>query len=459
MGNRRSAAGTLAAAGLLAALIAAPSDATRARPAQAACAPATSIEAIIDDSGSMAGTDANRLRVQAMDLLINALDPGTTLGAVEFGSLADPVFNSEPVGPDAAAMKSALDAAIQADNGATDYNGAFLASDGADPAAQARIFLTDGGHNAGPYNNGHLTHRVPTYVIGFGDVAVDPVAAARLQAIATDTGGRYFQLTDASTLQAVMNEIGAALTCSQAPEEFTDTIAQGEARTHAVRITRGPGTLVIALTWASPLDRFTLSRLRLVRNGTVIAVAAARKHKPHRLQITRTTSSTFTLVRVARLAPGRLSFRVKATRVGSGAPKVTLTTQVTRRRAARAQSTSFRTPTHNIVCEHSPAGTSPASIECGIRSGLKPAPARVDCHGQGDFVKNRISLQATGRVHTVICAGDPGPFVAARSAPVLRYGGKWRGAGITCTSRFKGLTCLNRQGHGFFLSRQRWRAL
>ena len=29
----------------------------------------TNIEAIIDDSGSMAGTDSNRLRVQAMDLL------------------------------------------------------------------------------------------------------------------------------------------------------------------------------------------------------------------------------------------------------------------------------------------------------------------------------------------------------------------------------------------------------
>src|SRR6478735_4574136 len=139
--------------------------------AAAACTPAANIEAIIDDSGSMAITDQNRLRVQAMDLLINALGSGTTLGAIEFGSAedfttpptpaADPVFTPEPVGPSAAAMKSALDTAIQADNGATDYNAAFNTARAANPGAQARIFLTDGGHDEGPYTNTHLNPTGP----------------------------------------------------------------------------------------------------------------------------------------------------------------------------------------------------------------------------------------------------------------------------------------------------------
>ena len=46
----------------------------------------TNIEAIIDDSGSMASTDPNRLRVAALDLLIET--PGNekiTFGALEFG--------------------------------------------------------------------------------------------------------------------------------------------------------------------------------------------------------------------------------------------------------------------------------------------------------------------------------------------------------------------------------------
>src|SRR5690242_21372610 len=91
----------LATAGLAAGGLCAPSGAHAAP----ACTPAANIEAIIDDSGSMAVTDPNRLRVQAMDLLINALGSGTTLGAIEFGSAedfttpptpaADPVFNPE----------------------------------------------------------------------------------------------------------------------------------------------------------------------------------------------------------------------------------------------------------------------------------------------------------------------------------------------------------------------------
>src|SRR3954464_6692145 len=87
--------------------------------ASAGCTPKTNIEAIIDDSGSMSITDEHRLRVQAMDLLINALPTQTKLGAVGFGSefekpAADTVFPPEPVGANAAAMRSALDGAVQA---------------------------------------------------------------------------------------------------------------------------------------------------------------------------------------------------------------------------------------------------------------------------------------------------------------------------------------------------------
>src|SRR4051812_32654564 len=184
----------------------------------AACTRVANVEAIIDDSGSMGSTDPNRLRVQAMDLLINALDDKTTLGAIEFGSSFDPstpsadvVFPAEPVGPNAAAMKSALDTQIQADAGGTDYNAAFDAARAANPGAQARIFLTDGGHNADTYNDTHLNPppqaQTPTYVVGFSAGLSLPEDQARLAKIASDTGGRYFPLPDSSALQAVMNEI------------------------------------------------------------------------------------------------------------------------------------------------------------------------------------------------------------------------------------------------------------
>jgi hypothetical protein len=309
--------------------------ASAAPSASAACTPASDIEAIVDDSISMEFTDASRLRVQAMNLLIDTLGKGTTLGAVEFGSggyensppPADTVFPPQPVGPNGNAMRTALDQKIHADNGATDYNGAFAQSDLDNPGANARIFLTDGGHDVGTYNEGHLVHNVPTYVIGFGGIAAGE-DQARLQKIASDTGGHYFPLKDSAQLQSVMNTIEAALTCQTPPRQFTDLLAKGQSKTHAVAIGGATKSVQITLTWTSPLDKFKLSGLRLVNKGHLLAVASRPGKKPGKLKVSRTVSSTFAVIKVSHLHKGQLSFAVKAAAVGSGAPKVSLTTQV-----------------------------------------------------------------------------------------------------------------------------------
>ncbi|MGE5336126.1 MAG: vWA domain-containing protein [Nitrososphaerota archaeon] len=321
---------------LAVAVLTAPSGAAAGAEARASCAPATNIEAIVDDSGSMGGSDYYRLRVQGLDLLINTLPAKTYLGAVEFGSgsffeeskpAADTVFPPEPVGPNAAAMRSALDAAINADNGATDYNAAFAKADADNPTAQARIFLTDGGHNEGEYTEAHLAHNVPTYVIGFSPGLASPEDQARLQKIATDTGGQIFQLEDNSELQAVMNKIGAALTCQTPPQEFTDLLRLGQVKTHSVAIGGSTRSLQIALSWASPLDRFKLLHLRLIARHRVIAKA---RPKVRKLRVKRSGGHTFALVKVSGLRKGKLRFSVKAVKVGSGEPRVKLTTQVGR---------------------------------------------------------------------------------------------------------------------------------
>ena len=117
-----------AAAALVAALAIAPSVGAQGARAAAKCIPVPNIEAIIDDSGSMTFTDPNRLRVAALDLLIET--PGNekiTLGAIEFGgaflsteSATDTVFPPEPIGPNASTMQAALNEKIKADNGLTD---------------------------------------------------------------------------------------------------------------------------------------------------------------------------------------------------------------------------------------------------------------------------------------------------------------------------------------------------
>jgi hypothetical protein len=117
---------------------------------------------------------------------------------------------------------------------------------------------------------------------------------------------------------------------------------------------------------------------------------------------------------------------------------------------------AFKTPSGNIVCGWGTAPGSPASIECGVKSGLKPPPKPIPCSA-GDPTDTRVSLTAAGRAVPVRCAGDPGPFVSEAKASVLGYGQTWSAGGISCSSATTGLTCKNRIGHGFFLSRERWR--
>jgi hypothetical protein len=333
--KRHSHALWVACTALSLAAIAAPSAASgsSAVASASACTPATNIEAIVDDSGSMSITDSSTLRVKGLKLLINTLSPTTSLGAVEFGGnfgfgstpSADTVFPPEPVGANAATMAAALESKILADNGGTDYNAAFAQSDADNPGAQARIFLTDGGHDVGTYNNGHLTHKVPTYVVGFSSGVAATEDQQRLQTIANDTGGRFFPLTDSSQLQSVMNSIGAEITCQTPPQSFSDALKQGASKAHAVTIGASTKSLQIALTWASPMDKFTISQLKLVRHGRTIARASRHIKK---LKAQTVTSPTFTVLKISGLTKGKLTFKVKAAAIGSGAPQVTLTTQV-----------------------------------------------------------------------------------------------------------------------------------
>jgi Family of unknown function (DUF6636) len=114
----------------------------------------------------------------------------------------------------------------------------------------------------------------------------------------------------------------------------------------------------------------------------------------------------------------------------------------------------FKTPSGNIICFYDTGAVK--FVQCGIRSGLKPAVPSHRCP-VGDPVHDRIDLPASGRPTVPRCAGDPGPFLGYQEHPrTLAYGRHWSGAGMRCTSAKRGLTCRNRDGHGFFLSRTRW---
>lgn len=128
-------------------------------------------------------------------------------------------------------------------------------------------------------------------------------------------------------------------------------------------------------------------------------------------------------------------------------------------RAALAATGFFETPSGNIVCLYGDGpGVPTAFLECGVASGLHPAPSRnaADCKVL-DYTANRVSLSPDGRATAIACSGDAGPFAAPAATPVLAYGTVWRGGGFSCLSARVGLTCRNARRHGFFLSRASWR--
>jgi len=110
----------------------------------------------------------------------------------------------------------------------------------------------------------------------------------------------------------------------------------------------------------------------------------------------------------------------------------------------------FQTPTGNIDC----AIQDGRSVRCEIQQrSWSPPPKPRSCPvdwGAG------LVLGATGRGR-ILCAGDTVQAPPGDPYPVLGYGRTLKVGAIACRSARSGLTCTNRQRHGFLLSRQRYR--
>jgi uncharacterized protein DUF6636 len=118
--------------------------------------------------------------------------------------------------------------------------------------------------------------------------------------------------------------------------------------------------------------------------------------------------------------------------------------------ARQAKIVSFRMPSKNIACSYiGDRSFGGPFLRCDVLSGLRPRP-NGRCQ-EGDWVSINLKPRSKARPS---CASDT---VYSPRAPILAYGRKWVVGGFTCYSKQVGLSCSNRKGHGFFLSRQSWR--
>jgi hypothetical protein len=95
---------------------------------------------------------------------------------------------------------------------------------------------------------------------------------------------------------------------------------------------------------------------------------------------------------------------------------------------------AFRSPTGAIGCLCYRDPHTPASVRCDTLNG-----------GDHAVIVHKAGMGRAIKVTDTVL--DP-------EAPILAYGKKRSFGGITCRSRRTGMTCKNRAGHGFRVSRE-----
>ena len=111
--------------------------------------------------------------------------------------------------------------------------------------------------------------------------------------------------------------------------------------------------------------------------------------------------------------------------------------------AAAARSTFFHTPSGQIYCVYH---TGPTLLRCDTGYRTRFSGKKTCRHG--DYGQ-AFGMSPQGRARA-LCVSDS----THAGRRVLRYGMKRHFGPFTCTSRRTGLTCSNKSGHGWFLSRE-----
>lgn len=116
---------------------------------------------------------------------------------------------------------------------------------------------------------------------------------------------------------------GTGGTPTPAPPTFRDTFAAvGQAKPHAVKITAATPVSVITVKWTDRRNRFDISGIQNILR-TLSARPSAEELTPVKLKITRQRTATSLTVRIEKLKPGSLKFKVVSKAVKARAVVVT----------------------------------------------------------------------------------------------------------------------------------------
>jgi Family of unknown function (DUF6636)/Bacterial SH3 domain len=124
---------------------------------------------------------------------------------------------------------------------------------------------------------------------------------------------------------------------------------------------------------------------------------------------------------------------------------------ITANTAIRTSIIGFKTPSNNIHCQlqnWSDSGETSAYLRCDVLDMQNPVPPKPE-NCDGDWGQ-AFSISRDEPRAQRLCYTDT---VMDANLQTLPYGTSWRQGGFECQSKKTGITCINRFGRGFTLSR------
>ncbi len=297
------------------------------------------LAAIIDLSGSMSGNDYENRRLDAAHLLIELASPGDRLLGVGFDDEVRPVFPRTTITTPASRKSLRATARKNIGNfGGTNYDIGFaqayaeLTAAPLNPAVpKGAIFLTDGGHNAGAYQNTHLrfAHNGtqaswPVCVVQLG-TSFNPDDTARLRRIASDTGGRYLKAPNNAQLESLYFQCRGTSTGAQTLVKKTNVFKVGQKRTFTSRVKKKQAKATFFVSWGDGKYRLQLRQPGRKKAYTRTTGKNVRLVK----------GRTFQYFQVTNPKAGKWRLQVTRLKTGEATDKATTTINVQRKKGRR----------------------------------------------------------------------------------------------------------------------------
>jgi len=293
------------------------------------------LAAIVDLSGSMLTSDPSNRRLDAVNLLIDLAGQGDRLEATGFDDSLKPIFGRTTIAGNStkAALKKAAKKAIK-NIGGTNYNvgiaDAFnaLSADPLNPQTpKSAIFLTDGAHNVGAYDNSHLRFAFngtgqawPICVVQLG-TGFQKSDTDRLKRIAKETGGTFAQTPNNAELLDLYFACRGRSSGATTLLKKTSTFKVGQTHLYSRKVAKGQKSATFFVSWG--VGKY---RVQIVQpGGRVFSRSVDRSIR----FVSGKTSSFF---QVQKPKTGLWRVRVTRLRTGGGTDKATTTVTVVKRR-------------------------------------------------------------------------------------------------------------------------------